>query len=211
MEWEVARTWGRGGSGTVGWSGFNPVDPQTNHVPGPYSSGFCFAEGRCDPNTNYNMRDICFCTQEVWLSTFCYEIDIDGLAGPATPQWYPVAPEEVVYQYTVWGRPVTTGVQGDQESGEIAGASISLRCESRSLSGQNVILAHYSMSHPGPITADVYNMRGEVVASRERDVWPSAGDEMTLTIPMGDAPSGTYMVSIRSLNAATSIKTIFTK
>ena len=83
--------------------------------------------------------------------------------------------------------------------------------ESRRVSGEYRVLVHYRMSPPGPITAEIYDMFGRLVASRERSVWTPAAEEMTISIPMGNAPSGTYIVVVRSPDSMATTKVIHTR
>jgi subtilisin family serine protease len=54
--WDTARSWGRGGHGTVGWSGSQPIDAQGN-ASRELQTGYCRVIGDDAPNTG-NVRDI---------------------------------------------------------------------------------------------------------------------------------------------------------
>ena len=195
--WEVARSWGRGGYGTTGWSAAQPLDAQSNGV-GVYQTGYCRVLGACEPNAVNNMRDISWCTDNITLETYCYEIDTDG---DGTKEWYPVAPQNVVYRFTVWGRGTPLSVEeGERRPAGIA--TIAVRCESRGLLGAPYAIVHYTMSRPGPVSVEVYDAIGRLVYSRGRDVWGEPGVEMSLSIPVAGLASGRYTVVVRSAHAA---------
>ena len=194
-DWEIARSWGRGGYETTGWSAAQPLDAQSNGV-GVYQTGYCRVRGDCEPNAAGNMRDISWCADNITLETYCYEIDTDG---DGAKEWYPVAPQNVVYRFTVWGRGTPLSVEEDRERRP---AGIRRRCESRLLLGAPYAVVHYTTSRPGPVSVEVYDAIGRLMYLGQRDVWGEPGGEMTYSIPMAGLASGRYTVVVRSARAA---------
>lgn len=200
-DWLIARSWGRGGDGTKGWSSVQPTDADNNAS--TCQTGYCRVVGNPDAqdndaaNFNYNnIRDICYSNDALILETYCfqvYDIDTDEFLG-----WLPCEPDEVVYRYTIWGRIDPSSVQ--YHSPKIDN-TIELRCESKNILGSQRAYVHYKMKHPGPVTLRIYDQLGNLVLEKDRNLWSQA-EEMTISADLSKYSSGVYFVILKSKDAA---------
>lgn len=195
----IARSWGLGGDGTVGWSGQQPVDAQGNSP--NYQTGYCRVVGEgipYDPNFNFNnIRDISYRSDRLILETYCYEVwnkNTNQYLG-----WYPCSPDNVVYRYTIWGLGIPNDVE--ESASYFKPNSIEINCEIRKLLGNSTLLIHYKMENPGPIKALIYDLLGNLVSEKSRDVW-SSEEEMTISIDMENNTNGVYFVVIKDKSTA---------
>lgn len=195
----LARSWGLGGAGTKGWSGQQPVDAQGNSP--NYQTGYCRVVGEGipnDPNFNFNnLRDISYRNDRLILETYCYQV-----YNKSTNQylgWYPCSPDNVVYRYTIWGLGTPNYVQNSSLYFE--SDSIEVRCETKNLFGNNTVLIHYSMTKPGPVVVYIYDVLGNLIAEKKRDVW-SSEREQTISVEMSTCANGIYFVVIKDKSSA---------
>ncbi len=193
------RSWGRGGDGTIGWSGQQPVDAQGNSP--DYQTGYCRVVGEGipnDPNFNFNnIRDISYRNDKLILETYCYQV-----YNKQTNQylgWYPCSPENVVYRYTIWGLGIPNDIE--ESASYFKPNSIEINCEIRQLLGNSTLLIHYKMEKPGPVKAYIYDILGNLVTEKNRDVWSSEA-EMTMSVDMENTTNGVYFVVIKDKSSA---------
>lgn len=101
----IARSWGRGGYGTIGWSAQSPINPSMNIIKEDNPSGYCRVLGDANPDEchfNYNNeRDISFKKDTITLQTFCYKVY--EFNTNIFIKWVPCEPKDVEYQFTTWG------------------------------------------------------------------------------------------------------------
>lgn len=195
----LMRSWGRGGDGTVGWSGQQPTDAQGNSP--NYQTGYCRVVGEGipnDPNFNFNnIRDISYRNDRIILETYCYQVwnkITNTYLG-----WYPTTPDNVVYRYTIWGLGIPNDVE--ETAKYFLPNKIEVSCETRRLPGNQRLLIHYKIEKPSPIKVYIYDLLGNLVAEKSRDVW-SGEQEQTISINIESLSNGIYFVVVKDKSTA---------
>jgi hypothetical protein len=193
--WVIARSWGRGGRGTIGWSGVQPMDGESNVQGNP--SGWCRVIGDAMPgDTNfneYNIKDISYRNDIITLETYCFQV-YDKLNGDTCLGWFPVPPDSVVYRYTVWGKLSDTTV-GIKEN-IITESPYNIKCDVR-VSNENTIQINYSINHLGKVELYIYDCLGKPVYTDYKDSGFDYGRNR-FNVKMENMQSGAYYVLIKS-------------
>lgn len=195
--WEMARSWGRGGDGTVGWNGAQPSDASNNSK--NYQTGYTRVVGDApvnEPAFNYgNIRDISHRNDQITLETFIYEV-YDGNTVEFIG-WYPATAENVVYRYSVWGEPTTPSVVRGTGDAVRGNGLENLRCQVQSVVGRSRATISFGSMQPGPVDITVYDALGRPVQNERRDYWSSEA-EQSFGFDVEELPSGIYFVVVRS-------------
>jgi subtilisin family serine protease len=202
--WEIARSWGRGGDGTVGWSGAMPLDPGFNRTlsTGVLPVGYCRIVGDAMPGDNNfnpnNIRDISFRNDSIILETFCYKVyqRPDTNAPYVEMRIFPVEPDSVVFRYSIWGDSTVVSVEDDKRDILIK----SVDCEVRNVIGEPRVYINYLMEKSGPVLISIYNNLGNLVYSYNRNFWSDDGNN-THSASLKNFPSGVYHIVVTGNNS----------
>jgi len=190
--WVIARSWGRGGRGTIGWSGVQPMDGESNVQGNP--SGWCRVFGDAMPNDinfNYdNIRDISFRTDTITLETFCYLIF--DKATNDTIGWFPVPPDSVVYRFTIWGALDTTLGINDEDFRKL---KFNIKCKAITNPGQENIAIDYEYEKPDILVIQVYNSIGNLIFTDIIDKYTNDG---RIDLDFSMYSSGAYYVVLKT-------------
>jgi serine protease len=204
--WVFARAWGRGGDGTIGWSAAQPTEPSQNSN---LQVGWCRVVGDNLPNRNdfnyNNIRDISYRNDRITLETYCYQVynaNNNSIIG-----WYPTTPDQVVYNFTIWGIPILSEVL---EQNFNIDSEIKINCKYNNIIGKNFVQIEYYLPNPAPSKIELYNSLGIIVAQFQRNEW---NDDLSnlISIDVSEFPSGLYIVKVSSNNSFGFNKFILTK
>lgn len=189
ISWKTTRVWGRGGLGTIGWSGSQPMLENGNLHQNNFQHGWCRVIGAGNPNQN-NIKDISFDENNVTLETYCYKV-FDKLNNNTFIGWFPCPPDAVKYQITVWGEETILSVEYDK----LIDGKLNLKIENANMFGNNYIIAEYSTVNLGPIDFKIFDLNGQIVKEFSRDVW--SGEKINRkSINLSELPNGTYILNI---------------
>jgi|GEM_PF-4975678 len=190
-----ARSWGRGGRGTIGWSGVQPMDGESNVIGNP--SGWCHVIGDCMPGdtnfNNYNIRDISFRNDTITLETFCYKI-FDKLNDNTLLGWFPCPPDSVIFRYTIWGVLDTTLGINDNEERHFQNT---INCKAITKSGDKNVIIEYTYEKLEDIEVFVYNSSGKLIQNYNI-IFQKSIIRNQIIIDFSNNSKGAYYVVLRA-------------